>query len=56
MGTLVIKGLNKYGYHYRQARRRGLLTERDLKLYMKFAKEMKNTMAMDSGRLEYAFI
>ena len=56
MGTLVIKGLNKYGYHYRQARRRGLLTESDLKLYMKFAKEMKNTMAMDSGRLEYAFI
>ena len=56
MGTLVIKGLNKYGYHYQQARRRGLLTESDLKLYMKFAKEIKNTMAMDSGRLEYAFI
>ena len=56
MGTLVIKGLNKYGYHYRQASRRGLLTESDLKLHMKFAKEIKNTMAMDSGRLGYAFI
>ena len=55
MGTLVIKGLNKYGYH-RQASRRGLLTESDLKLHMKFAKEIKNTMAMDSGRLGYAFI
>ena len=30
--------LNKYGYHYRQARRKGLLTESDLKLRMKFAK------------------
>ena len=27
--------LNKYGYHYRQARRKGLLTENDLKLRIK---------------------
>ena len=31
----------KYGYHYRQARRKGLLTENDLKLGMKFAKDIK---------------
>ena len=33
--------LNKYGYHYRQAKRKGLLTENDLKLCMKFAKDIK---------------
>ena len=33
--------LNKYGYHYQQARRMGLLRENDLKLRMKFAKDIK---------------
>ena len=33
--------LNKYEYHYRQARRKGLLKENDLKLSMKFAKDIK---------------
>ena len=33
--------LNKYGCHYRQARRKGLLTENDLKLRIKFAKDIK---------------
>ena len=33
--------LNKYGYYYRQARRKGLLTENNLKLRMKFAKDIK---------------
>ena len=33
--------LNKYGYHYRQARRKGLLTENNLKLPMKFAKDIR---------------
>ena len=37
----VRRVLNKYGYHYRQARRKGLLTENDLKLRMKFAKDIK---------------
>ena len=31
----VPRALNKYGYHYQQARRKGLLTENDLKLHMK---------------------
>ena len=31
----VPRALNKYGYHYQQARRKGLLTEDDLKLHMK---------------------
>ena len=39
--------LNKYGYHYRQARRKGLLTESDLKLRMKFAKDI--TKYYDDG-------
>ena len=30
--------LSKYGYDYREARRKGLLTESDLKLRMKYAK------------------
>ena len=34
----VRRELNKYGYHYRQAKRKGLLTESDFKLHMKFAK------------------
>ena len=34
----VRRVLNKYGYHYRQNRRKRLLTENDLKLRMKFAK------------------
>ena len=33
--------LNKCGYHYRQAMRKGLLIEKDLKLRMKFARDMK---------------
>ena len=37
----VRRVLNKYGYHYRQTRRKGLLTENDLKLRMKFAKAIK---------------
>ena len=37
----VRRVLNKYGYHYRQARRKGLLTENDLKLRMKFVKAIK---------------
>ena len=39
--------LNEYGYHYQQARRKGLLTENDLKLRMKFAKDM--TKYYDDG-------
>ena len=45
----------KYGYHYKQARRKGLLTEKDLRLRMKFAKDIKDTMTMGCGHLEYAF-
>ena len=37
----VRRVLNKYGYHFRQARLKGLLTENDLKLRMKFAKDIK---------------
>ena len=37
----VRRVVNKYGYHYRQARRKGLLTENDLKLRMKFAEDIK---------------
>ena len=37
----VRRVLNKYGYHYRQARRKGLLTENDLKLRTKFAEDIK---------------
>ena len=37
----VSRALNKYGYHYQQASRKGLLTENDLKLHMKFAKDIK---------------
>ena len=37
----VRRVFNKYRYHYRQARRMGLLTESDLKLRMKFAKDIK---------------
>ena len=33
--------LNKYGYHYRLATRKGLLTENNLKLRIKFAKEIR---------------
>ena len=33
--------LNKYRYHYGQAKRKGLLTENDLKLLLKFAKVIK---------------
>ena len=33
--------LNKYGYHYRQARCKGLLTIKDLKLCMQFAKDIQ---------------
>ena len=36
----VRRVLNEYRYHYRQARRKGLLTEKDLKLRMKFAKDI----------------
>ena len=43
----VRRVLNKYGYHYRQARRKGLLTENDLKLRMKFAKDI--TKYYDDG-------
>ena len=39
--------LNKDGYHYRQARRKGLLTESELKLRMKFAKDI--TKYYDDG-------
>ena len=45
----------KYGHHYRQARHKGLLKEKDLRLRMKFAKDLKDTMMMDCGHLEYAF-
>ena len=34
----VRRVLNKYGYDYGEARRKGLLTENDLKLRMKFEK------------------
>ena len=37
----VRRVLNKYGYHYRQAIRKGLLTENVLKVRMKFAKDIK---------------
>ena len=37
----VRRVLNKYRHHYRQGRRKGLLTENDLKLHKKFAKTMK---------------
>ena len=37
----VQRVLNKYGYHYRQARLKGLLKENDLKLSVKFAKDIK---------------
>ena len=37
----VRRVLNKYGYHYRQATRKGLLAEKDLKLCMKFPKDIK---------------
>ena len=50
----VLRVLNKYGYHYGQARLKGLLTEKDLKLHMKFAKDIKKYY--DNGRLEHAFI
>ena len=33
--------LNKYNYHYGQAKRKGLLMGNDLKLLMKFAKVIK---------------
>ena len=33
--------LNKYGYHYQQVRRKGPLTENNLKLRMKFSKYVK---------------
>ena len=33
--------LYKYGYHYLETRRKGLLTENDLKLRMNFAKDIK---------------
>ena len=46
-GRTVRRVLNKYGYHYRQARRKGLLTESDLKLCMKFAKDI--TKYYDDG-------
>ena len=41
--------LNKYGYHYRQVRRKGLLTKNDLKLRMKSAKDI--TKYYDDGLL-----
>ena len=41
MRGLYARVLNKYGCHYQQARHRGLLTENDLKLRMKFAKDIK---------------
>ena len=37
----VRRALNKYGYHYRQAR---LPTENDLKLGIKFAKDIKKVL------------
>ena len=43
----VRRVLNKYGYHYRQARRKRLLTENGLKLRMKFAKDI--TKYYDDG-------
>ena len=39
--STVRRVLNRYGYHYRQARRKGLLKENDLKLRMKFEKDIK---------------
>ena len=33
--------LNEYGYHYRQAKRKGLLTGNDLKLRKKFANDIQ---------------
>ena len=33
--------LNKYGYHYRQARGKELLTGNNLKLHMKLAKDIQ---------------
>ena len=40
----VRRVLNKYGYHYRQTRYQGLLTESDLKLRMKFSKRHKKVL------------
>ena len=37
----VSRALNKDGYHCRQVRRKELLIEKDLKLRMKFAKDIK---------------
>ena len=39
--------LNKYGHQFLLARRKGLLTENDLKLRMKFVKDIK--MYYDNG-------
>ena len=50
---------NKHGYHYLQARHKGLLTENDLKLRTKLIKDFmcyKSTMTMGCCRLEHAFI
>ena len=52
----IYRVLDKYEYHYRQARRKGLLTENDFKLRMNLQKTQKSTMTMGCGRLEYVFV
>ena len=48
--------LNKYEYHYRQTRSKGLFTENDLKLQVIFAKDIKkyyHDMLWPSGMCLY---
>lgn len=51
----VRRFLNKHGYYYLQARRKGLLKETDLRQRVKFAKNMKKQYSRDVWKKHVAF-
>ena len=51
----VRRFLNKHGYYYLQARRKGLLKETDLSQRVKFAKNMKKQYSRDVWKKHIAF-
>ncbi|KAL9977159.1 hypothetical protein ACROYT_G014537 [Oculina patagonica] len=51
----VRRYLHKQGYHYLQARKKGLLTEKDLKLRCRFARMMKKKYSKEVWTEDIAF-
>ena len=51
----VSRVLHKEGYHLRRARRKGILTEKDVRIRLKFARHAKKALAQDIWSKEISF-